>query len=401
VVLTDLKMPARGGLDLLAEVKKLPVPPEVVVVTAFGSVDTAVRAMRLGAYDYLTKPLEQAELLLTVERALEKYLLRREGRELRHELEQRLSTSFIAASAVMRALLDVARKMAASDATVLIRGESGTGKERVARLIHSAGARGARVMQGINCAAFPETLLEAELFGYEKGAFTGAAARKIGLIESGHGSTVFLDEVADMSLNMQAKILRVLQEKEVRRVGGTVSLTVDVRFIAATNKNLEDEIRRSTFREDLYYRLNVLPMTIPPLRERRDDIPPLVRHFLSRRGRARTITDEALQLLTAYHWPGNVRELEAVMERMMVLATSETIGATDLPPEICRPGQKDPQRACILPAEGIVFEAWEKDLLEQALAKSNGMISDAARLLGMTYRTFQYRAEKFGLLKKD
>jgi DNA-binding NtrC family response regulator len=398
VVLTDLKMPGKSGLILVEEVSKNQLPPEVVVITAFGTVETAVKAMRCGAYDYLNKPLEREELLMVVERAAEKYGLRVDGIQLRMELTRQLTSGLIAESAPMRTVLDIVSKVAASDSTILVRGESGTGKERIARLIHYKSKRGHKPMQSINCAAFPETLLESELFGYEKGAFTGAQSRRIGLIESASGSTLFLDEVADMSLSTQAKLLRVLQEKEIRRVGGTKSIPVDIRIISATNKNLEDAIKQGSFRDDLFYRLNIIPITIPPLRERNEDIKALINYFINRSGRPKTVDPQALHLLTSYNWLGNVRELEAVMERITVLSSNDVITVDDLPVELKRttevPLKLQPWE---LPKEGIVFEDMERNLLLQALQKSNGIMAEAAKLLGMTYRTFQYRAEKFGL----
>jgi DNA-binding NtrC family response regulator len=398
VVLTDLKMPGKSGLILVEEISKHQLPPEVVVITAFGTVETAVKAMRCGAYDYLNKPLEREELLMVVERAAEKYGLRVDGIQLRMELTRQLTSGLIAESAPMRAVLEIVSKVAASDSTVLVRGESGTGKERIARLIHYQSKRGHKPMQSINCAAFPETLLESELFGYEKGAFTGAQSRRIGLIESASGSTLFLDEVADMSLSTQAKLLRVLQEKEIRRVGGTKTIPVDIRIISATNKNLEEAIKQGSFRDDLFYRLNIIPITIPPLRERNEDIKALINYFINRSGRPKTVEPEALRLLTGYNWLGNVRELEAVMERISVLSNNDVITVDDLPVELKRisevSGKIQPWE---LTKEGIVFEDLERNLLMQALQKSNGIMADAAKLLGMTYRTFQYRAEKFGL----
>ncbi len=398
VVLTDLKMPGKSGLVLVEEVAKLGVRPEIVVITAFGSVETAVKAIRSGAYDYLNKPLERDELILVVQRAAEKYLLREEGEQLRAELTKQLTTGLVAESGIMKNVLEIVKRVAASDSTVLIRGESGTGKERIARLIHYQSNRGRKPMQSINCAAFPETLLESELFGYEKGAFTGAQNRRTGLVESADGSTLFLDEVADMSLSTQAKLLRVLQEREIRRVGGIKSIPVDIRIIAATNKNLEDAIKQGTFRDDLFYRLNIIPITIPPLRERVEDIEALVRFFISRSGRPKTVDGEAMKLIKEYGWPGNVRELEAVMERITVLSSSDFVKAEDLPLELRIAHVTAPSSsACDLPEDGLVFEEWEKSILAQALVRSKGVMAEAAKLLGMTYRTFQYRAEKFGL----
>lgn len=252
-------------------------------------------------------------------------------------------------------------------------------------------------MQSINCAAFPETLLESELFGYEKGSFTGAHGRKLGIIEAASGSTLFLDEVADMSLNTQAKVLRFLQDKQIRRLGATGSTPVNVRVIAATNKNLEEEIKNKTFRDDLFYRLNIIPICIPPLRERKEEIPVLVEHFLSRSGRVKAVDPEATKVLCKYDWPGNVRELEAVMERVTVLCPGDTIKVNDLPLELREDTQALADLQQKLPPEGIDFEQWERELLAQALREASGVMSEAAKRLGMTYRTFQYRATKFGL----
>ena len=397
VVLSDLKMNGRSGLDLVQEIGTLLFPPEVVVITAYGTIETAVKAMQAGAYDYLTKPLAHDQLLLVVKRAAEKYALRENTRRLSEELTRQVTEGLVAESSSMRRIMQIASKMAKSDATVLISGETGTGKERIARLIHYSGPRSAWPMQTINCAAFPENLLESELFGFEKGAFTGALARKPGIIETANGSTLFLDEVADMSLSTQAKLLRVLQEKEIRRLGSTETIQVDIRIIAATNKNLQECVKAGTFREDLFYRLNILPILLPPLRERKEDIPSLVRFFLNRRSHDKVITEEALRHLLNYSWPGNIRELEAVMERILVLSATTTISPEDLPSEI-HFDKKVTKTTSLLPPEGIVFEDWERSLLEQALTQSNGILADAARLLGMTYRTFQYRAEKFGLI---
>jgi transcriptional regulator with PAS, ATPase and Fis domain len=320
-----------------------------------------------------------------------------EGRELRQELTKKAGSGLVAESLAMRDVLDFVRRVAATDSTILIRGESGTGKERVAQLIHYLSIRGTRPMQSINCAAFPETLLESELFGYEKGAFTGAQGRKIGIIEAASGGTLFLDEVADMSLNTQAKVLRFLQDKQIRRLGATNSIVVDVRVIAATNKNLEEEIRNKTFRDDLFYRLNIIPVCIPPLRERKEDIPVLVEHFMSRSGRIKAVDPETIKVLCKYDWPGNVRELEAVMERVTVLCSGDKINVSDLPVELREGPRPSVDVQWKLPPEGIDFEQWEREMLAQALREASGVMSEAAKRLGMTYRTFQYRAMKFGL----
>ena len=320
-----------------------------------------------------------------------------EGQQLRRELADQVHAGLIFQSLAMRNVIDIVDRVALTDSTVLIRGESGTGKERIARLIHQQSARSGRPMQSINCAAFPETLLESELFGFEKGSFTGAYGRKTGLIESASGSTLFLDEVADMSPNTQAKLLRVLQEKEIRRIGSTVNISVDVRIVAATNKDLEEAIQNKSFREDLYYRLNVIPIVIPPLRERKDDIPILVEHFIAKTGRIKRVDPEAMRRLQEYNWPGNVRELEAVMERIAVLASGDRVKLEGLPLELRTPPRPVSDMPWKLPKEDIRIEDWEKRIMAQALEESDGVMVKAAKRLGMTYRTFQYRALKFGL----
>jgi DNA-binding NtrC family response regulator len=400
VILTDLKMPGKSGIELVEQVTGRPQQPEIIVITAFGTIETAVKAMRLGAYDYLTKPLEREELILSVSRALEKYDLRQNSFELRRELTRSLYDGLVAESKAMRDILEVVRRVAGTDATVLIQGGTGTGKERIAKLIHYQSPRGSRPLQSINCAAFPETLLESELFGYEKGSFTGAQSRKIGLFEAASGSTLFLDEVGDMSLNTQAKVLRAIQEKEIRRVGGTAPISVDIRIIAATNQNLEENIRKGSFREDLYYRLKVIPVFIPPLSERKEDIRALAAFFLSRRGRSKKLSPAALSALEGYGWPGNVRELEAVIERVAILSPSDEIAEEDLPVEIRQGRTSEAGTGFRLPENGFVFEEFEKNLMNQVLTQSGGVLADAARRLGMTYRTFQYRAGKFGLIER-
>ena len=402
VVLTDMRMPGQGGLHLVESAAKLSTAPEIVVVTAFGGVDTAVKAMRLGAYDYLNKPLDRNELVLLVQRAAEKFALRRDSQRWQQASRVGIGQGLVAESIAMKAILETIGIVSQSDSTVLIQGESGTGKERVAKLIHSGSARRSKPMMSINCSAFPETLLEAELYGYEKGAFTGAIARKIGLLETADGSTLFLDEVGDMPLSLQAKLLRAIQEREIRRVGGTASIPVDLRILAATNRNLSEAIRQGTFREDLFYRLNVIPIFIPPLRDRNEDIPPLVSQLLAHPSRRKSITPEALEILLRYDWPGNVRELEAVLVRVSVLTRNSEIRVEDLPSELRHAKPKSNVAQSIeydfdLPPEGIIFEDVERDLMIQALKRSHGIMADASKLLGMTYRTFQYRAVKFGL----
>jgi DNA-binding NtrC family response regulator len=397
VILTDLKMPGKGGLKLVEKISQLLLSPEVIVMTAFSSVATAVKAIRLGAYDYLAKPLEVEEVLFLVEKAREKYALKVGSQHLKEELIREITSNMVAESFAMQNILEIIEKVSVSNSTVLVLGETGTGKECVARLIHLRSRRGHNPMQSINCAAFPETLLESELFGYEKGSFTGAQTRKIGIVETASGSTLFLDEVADMSLNLQAKVLRFLQEREIRRVGGKENIKVDIRVITATNRDLKEAIKLGRFREDLFYRLNVVPIMIPPLRERKEDIPILINHFFSKLGRTKTIEPSAMKLIMEYNWPGNIRELEAVVERIAVLSTGDKVHLEDLPPELT--GRRSLSSAALpdIPDEGIVFEEWERGLLVRAMEKSGGNMATAARFLGMSYRTFRYRANRLGL----
>mgnify|MGYP001210808045 CR=1 FL=1 len=400
VLLTDLRLPGKDGIWLLEETARIAPGTGTILVTAHGTIDNAVEAMKKGAFDYLTKPLERAAVVLAVRRALEKTRLVRENAALKQQLADRFALPNIVGE--HGSMQDVARlvaKVAPSGASVLIVGESGTGKELVARAIHYASPRSGREMLALNCAALPETLLESELFGHEKGAFTGAEARKIGLFEQAHGSTLFLDEVGDLSPLTQAKLLRALQEGEIRRLGGEAVVSVDVRIVAATNRDLARLIAEGRFREDLFYRLNVVTIALPALRERRTDVPLLVRHFLGRRaaeaGRAPRLADDALAALVRYDWPGNVRQLESVVERAALLAEGDEITLGDLPQEIRRP--PDPTvPGFTLPDEGIRFEELERGLIVAALAKA-GTVSGAARLLGLTRRTLQYRMEKFGV----
>jgi DNA-binding NtrC family response regulator len=400
VVLTDLKMKNCSGLDIVKGVSSVDYAPEVVLMTAYGSVETAVNAMKSGAYDYLTKPIEKDVLLMVVERAAEKHLFKMDGVRIKEQEKKNLFEGFVSASEAMKSVFNTIEKVARTDATVLIRGESGTGKERVARLIHFLSDRGNRPLQSINCSAIPDNLLESELFGYEKGAFTGANSVKLGIVEDAHGSTLFLDEIGDMNLSTQAKMLRVIQEKELRHLGSTSTIKVDIRIVSATNKNLEEAIKNGSFREDLFYRLNIIPITIPPLRARQEDVPALIAFFLNRRDATKTVHKDALDYLCHYQWPGNVRELEAVMERLIILSAHDVITIEDLPVEIRNP-KAELIESFEIPNSGMVFEEFEKKLLLQALTKSNGMMSEAAKLMGMTYRTFQYRATKFGIISQD
>jgi DNA-binding NtrC family response regulator len=398
-VLTDLKMPDASGIALLERLLAARPGLSVVLMTAHGSIDSAVEAMRKGAFDYLTKPLDREGLLLAVQRAVERGRLLAENQRLQEQLRERFSLdNVVSAHGSMQAVFRVVHKVAASGSTVLIYGESGTGKELVARALHLLSPRGGEPFYAVNLGALPETILEAELFGHEKGAFTGADARKIGLVEQAAGSTLFLDEIGELKRDLQVKLLRVLQERELLRVGGTQRVPVDVRVVAATNRDLEREVREGRFREDLFYRLNVIPIALPPLRARRTDIPLLVEHFLAKHGapeRPRRLAPEALEALVAYAWPGNVRELESVVERTLLLAEHEhEIRLEDLPASIrARPAPHQSVLAQI-PDEGLDLEALERTLLRGALEKAGGNVTRAARLLGLTRRTLQYRLQK-------
>jgi DNA-binding NtrC family response regulator len=398
VVLTDLKMPDKNGLVLLAELLALEPGLCVILMTAHGTIDSAVEAMRKGAFDYLTKPLEREELLIVLERALAQRRLLSENKLLKEQLRDRFRIeNMVGAHGSMHEVFRIVHKVAASASTVLIYGESGTGKELVAKALHQESDRRNRPFFAVNVAALPESLLEAELFGHEKGAFTGATERKVGLFEQASGSTLFLDEVGDLKRDLQAKLLRTLQEREIRRLGGHERVKVDVRIVAATNLDVERAVRDGRFREDLYYRLNVIPIVIPPLRERKTDIPLLADHFLRKYGgeRKRRLSDAALRALSAHSWPGNVRELEAVIERAVLLGEGDEIVPADLPPTV-RSGLAIPPTAVSIeiPDSGIDLDALERSLVLKALEKAKGNVSHAARLLGLSRRTLQYRLEK-------
>jgi DNA-binding NtrC family response regulator len=355
--------------------------------------------MRKGAFDYLTKPLEKDVLLVVLGRALERTRLVRENRMLQEQLRDRFRIeNIVGAHGSMQDVFRIVHKVAASNSTVLIYGESGTGKELVAKALHHQSDRRERPFYAVNVAALPESILEAELFGHEKGAFTGAEARKIGLFEQASGSTLFLDEVGDLKRDLQVKLLRALQEREILRVGGTERIKIDVRIVAATNADLEADVRAGRFREDLFYRLNVIPLLLPPLRERRTDIALLVEHFLRKYAdpkRPRDVSEKALEILSAYDWPGNVRELESVIERALLLSEGETIVPADLPAAV-RAGLSAGRgpMGLDIPDSGIDLEGVERTLILKALEKTEGNVSRAARLLGLSRRTLQYRLEK-------
>ena len=405
VVLTDLKMPGLSGIDVVRALQDGPLPPKVILVTAHGSVERAREAHRLGAFDYMSKPVVTDELLFRVERAVDAFRLAEKTLRLERRLKSDGLEAIVGESAAMREVFRLVEKIAPTSSTVLIRGESGTGKELVARAIHARSARAAKTLYAINCAAIPENLLESELFGHEKGSFTGAETRKIGLFEAASLSTLFLDEIGDLSLPLQGKILRTLQEKEVKRVGGTETVPVDVRIVAATNRDLEAMMKAGQFREDLFYRLNVIPIILPPLHERSSDIPALVQRFLDKANAAHgtsvtSVDPVALDLLSRSPWPGNVRQLESVVERAVLLSEGNAIRPEDLPLEIrLRTAPAARPYGFDIPPSGIDIEELERQLIIQAMEKSGWVIAKAARLLDLTYRTLQYRLEKFGIHK--
>ena len=394
LVLTDLKMPGMSGIDLLRAARKVDPDVEVVVMTAFGTVETAVEAMKEGAYDFVSKPVKRMELANTVAKALEKRLLQAENRRLRDQLAAVGEGEMIGRSDAMRALLDEVEQVAPSDATVLLTGESGTGKSRLARLLHRMSRRRDARFVALNCGSIPETLLESELFGYEKGAFTGAVARKEGRFDLARHGTLFLDEITETRPAVQVRLLRVLQDGEYERVGGTETLKADVRTVAATNRDIRKEVDEGRFREDLFYRLNVIPLTVPPLRERPEDVPLLAQHFLVRFGQKNAksltgFTPEALEAMSAWRWPGNVRELENAIERAVVLCRSDRIGVEDLPAAL-RQGGAARQRVVF--EVGTPLKVVERKMIEETLRYCNGDKGLAASLMGITSRTI-YRRE--------
>jgi DNA-binding NtrC family response regulator len=402
VILTDLKMEGMDGIEFINSLPKEPFEPPAVIMTAYGTISSAVEAMKKGAFDYLTKPLDKDILLLTVKRAIDKAELQKENVQLQKALFEKFRMEgIIGNSKKMAEAVEIMKKVSSSNVTVLIIGESGTGKELVARAIHYNTSRRSKPFTAVNCAAIPENLIESELFGYEAGAFTGAASKNIGLFESTNGGTIFLDEVGDLPALTQSKILRALQDKEIRRLGSRESIKVDVRIIAATNKELEKEITNKKFREDLYYRLKVITIELPPLRERKEDIPDLVKFFIKKYNqefgkRIKGIDESALKALWDYQWPGNIRQLESVIERAVLMCESQNIGLRDIKSEL-RFFQGKDLLDFELPDEGINFEELEKDLLRRAMQKANGVATKAAKLLGMSYKTFWYRWEKFHL----
>jgi DNA-binding NtrC family response regulator len=404
LVVSDVKMPELDGLDLLREVRAVEPSPYVITITAFGSIDTAIRAVKLGAYDYVTKPFEFDQLLLTIEKALGERELRSEVTRLRAEVARRdRLENLIGRSQAMQEIFDLIRRVSGSPANVLITGESGTGKELVARAIHSHSPRKGRPFVAVNCAAIPGTLLESDLFGYKRGAFTDARTDRQGLFVEADGGTIFLDEITELPLPLQPKLLRVLQEHEVRPLGASKSERIDVRVIAATNRDIETSLKNGEFREDLYYRLNVIQVQIPPLRARTEDILPLAQHFL---GRSATRSSKALRgfsegankVLLGHHWPGNVRELENVVERAVALCDQEIVGPEDLPPALRERKSLDRLGAAV--AQGLTLEQLEREYIERVMQAVGGNKTHAAQRLGLDRKTLYRKLDEYAASPK-
>ncbi|HPK54089.1 MAG TPA: sigma-54 dependent transcriptional regulator [Smithellaceae bacterium] len=402
LILLDYKMPGMDGLQVLKEVKRINPEIDVVIITAYGTIETAVEAIKVGAIDYITKPIELEELLLLVGRVAERRKLIRENDLLREELGKRGVTAekIIYKSPQMTEVINMASRVAASQASVLIQGESGTGKELLARLIHQLSPRAAKPVIVVNCGALHENLLESELFGHEKGSFTGATSRRIGRFEEADGGTLFLDEVGELSPVVQVKLLRFLQERDIQRLGSNVNIHVDVRIISATNRDLEKQVKEGTFREDLFYRLKVVTMVLPPLRERKADLPLLIKHFVERFSRENNknindLTAEARDLMLKYDYPGNVRELINILERAVVITRDEYITSADLPfPAVSRAEAADKKLAGTLRES---LEKLEKQLIDEAMKKVADNQTKAAELLGMSERMLRYKLKKYNL----
>jgi len=401
LVVTDLKMPGKDGLHVLGKVKKQKPNTEVILMTAYATAQNAVEAMKKGAYDYIIKPFEMDELKMKVKHIMEKRKLAEENIQLKRELKDKFSLSnMVGQSGVMQEVYKMVEKVAPTDATVLIRGESGTGKELVAQAIHHLSPRNAEPFVAVNCGALPESLLESELFGHEKGAFTGADKMKVGRFELAANGTIFLDEIGDISPSTQVKLLRVLQSHQIERVGGTRTLEIKARTVAATNRDLEEALKDNSFREDLYYRINVFPITLPTLRERKEDIPDLVAHFLNKLGKKEdAIEGNALELLTKYRWQGNVRELENVIERSLIMSNTDKITDQDLPPHVKNVPSLGASGPFEIPDDGLSLEEVEKKLINNALNKAGGNKSKAAKFLGITRRKLYSMMERLGSIQ--
>ena len=406
VVLTDLMMPDGSGLDVLSLAKQRSEETEVIVMTAHSTVETAIEAMKRGAYDFVTKPFATSELRALVHKAFEKSALVAENVRLRAKVDRQNPKDLLGHSQPMRQIMDLIGKVAASRSTVLITGESGTGKERIARAVHDLSDRKDKPFLVVNCGAIPEALVESELFGHEKGAFTGASSRRIGIFREAEGGTVLLDEVGELPLGVQVKLLRVLQERKVRGIGESNESTIDVRVLAATNRVVEEDVKSGKFRQDLYYRLNVIRLEVPPLRARREDVGELAKHFLDRCGREhnkslRGFSSDALRALDVYDFPGNVRELENIVERAVALASGPQIGLGDLPHEVSGAAAQPSPALVTLPESGCdldgVLGEVERRLVLQALDRSGGVRTVAAKSLGVTLRSLRYRMQKHAL----
>ncbi len=399
LVVTDVRMPGLGGMEALRAIKELNPEIVVIIMTAFGSIDQAVQAVKEGAYDYINKPFKIDEMLLTIEKALEERRLRREVSTLRQELRTRYRfDNLIGKSRAMQDVFSLIEQVANSRSTVMVYGKSGTGKELAAKAIHYNSPRATKAFVAVNCAAIPSELLESELFGHEKGSFTGAIATKVGKFELATGGTLFLDEVGSMRLDLQAKILRALQEREVERVGGTRTIKIDVRVIAATNRELKKAVDEGTFREDLYYRLNVVPVTLPDLKDRQEDIPLLANHFVQKFSQesnpnVREISKEAMTVLLSYSWPGNVRELENVIERAVTLGRGPAIQPGDLPPHLV--GGTDPLERALL--KEATLEDLEREYIGLILRRTKGHQIRAASILGIDRRTLYRKIRRYGI----
>ena len=408
LAILDILMPVMNGIEVLKRIIEKSPETTVIIITAFASHETAIEAMKLGAYDYITKPFKIDEIKLVIKKALDKKGLERENLRLRKELQTKYGfANIIGRSIGISKVFELIKRVSELKVNVLITGESGTGKELVARAVHYSGSRHRGPFIAVNCGAIPEPLVESELFGYMRGAFTGASRNKKGLFEEADGGTIFLDEIVDLPIHLQVKLLRVIEEKTIRPLGSTEPIPVDIRIIAATNKLLEEEIANEKFREDLFYRLNVIKIDLPPLRDRRDDIPPLAIHFVEKYSREmgkdiHGISPKALETLESYHYPGNVRELENIIARCVALETSNVIRQQTLPELMVNMGSLNIENG-IAGNFGLdhLLETFEKRTIDKALTEAQGNKVEAAKLLGITFRSLRYRLAKHGLLDEE